>query len=289
MDVKLIETQKLDATEHLVDCSIDRELLPEVRRVQVPKKAVEVDAFLGRRVDAGEVAVQQPCLPATDRAPQVDAALVLSRQQFDGCVLTGIEMERRIESVSIGGWPHATDSTFVECAVVDRRSVIADAAIDIVADAGLRALTHRAIDVMLELPSGSTSYYFRTKSALLAAMVDRITDCSRALFVEISDENDPVEISIRYLETLLRERRRQVRTRHILLLDAGVDAELRIKLRSCLFSVERATDLLGDNTLAVGYVALCEGLVVTGLLDGPVHGDALRGPIVTYLRGAGKS
>ena len=165
--------------------------------------------------------------------------------------------------------------------------MIADAAIVVVADEGLRALTHRGIDVSLGLPAGSTSYYFRTRRELLAAMVDRITDSSRAEFADTAGD-DPVEVSVRYIEQLLGERHRQLRTRHALLLDASIDETLRTRLRACLFSVDRATDLLGDRPAAEGYVALCEGLVVAGLQEKP-RGDALRIPIVTYLRGAGKS
>lgn len=64
----------------------------------------------------------------------------------------------------------------------DRRVLIVDSAIDLVAAQGLRALTHRALDTALELPAGSTSYYFRTKRALIEAIVDRIALRSRTDF-----------------------------------------------------------------------------------------------------------
>ncbi|MFC6832494.1 TetR/AcrR family transcriptional regulator, partial [Streptomyces goshikiensis] len=55
----------------------------------------------------------------------------------------------------------------------DRRTLIADTAIDLVAAAGLRGLTHRAVDAAAGLPSGSTSYYFRTRTALIGACYQR--------------------------------------------------------------------------------------------------------------------
>ncbi|MGX1808934.1 TetR/AcrR family transcriptional regulator [Nocardia sp. NPDC055321] len=64
----------------------------------------------------------------------------------------------------------------------DRRVLIVDSAIDLIAAQGLRALTHRALDTALELPAGSTSYYFRTKRALIEAIVDRIALRSRTDF-----------------------------------------------------------------------------------------------------------
>ncbi|WP_406235728.1 TetR/AcrR family transcriptional regulator [Nocardia sp. NBC_01009] len=65
----------------------------------------------------------------------------------------------------------------------DRRALIVDAAIDVIATRGIRALTHRAIDTALDLPDGSASYYFRTKRALIEAITDRITSRSRTDFL----------------------------------------------------------------------------------------------------------
>lgn len=53
---------------------------------------------------------------------------------------------------------------------------IADAAIHLVVTRGLRGLTHRAVDTEAGLPPGSTSYYLRTRDALLTACVDRLLD-----------------------------------------------------------------------------------------------------------------
>ncbi|UQX04637.1 TetR/AcrR family transcriptional regulator [Streptomyces sp. RerS4] len=60
----------------------------------------------------------------------------------------------------------------------DRRALIADAAISTVAAAGLRGLTHRAVDAAAGLPAGSTSYYFRTRSALISACYLRLAELS---------------------------------------------------------------------------------------------------------------
>ncbi|MFE5732988.1 TetR/AcrR family transcriptional regulator [Streptomyces sp. NPDC056528] len=62
----------------------------------------------------------------------------------------------------------------------DRRNLIADAAIGIVAAAGLRGLTHRAVDAAAGLPTGSTSYYFRTRGALIGACYLRLGELSLA-------------------------------------------------------------------------------------------------------------
>lgn len=62
----------------------------------------------------------------------------------------------------------------------DRRDLIADAAISTVASAGLRGLTHRAVDTAAGLPTGSTSYYFRTRSALISACYLRLAELTVA-------------------------------------------------------------------------------------------------------------
>ncbi|WP_407840515.1 TetR/AcrR family transcriptional regulator [Streptomyces sp. DSM 116496] len=58
----------------------------------------------------------------------------------------------------------------------DRRTLIADSAIELVAAAGLRGLTHRAVDGAAGLPAGSTSYYFRTRTALIGACYARLAE-----------------------------------------------------------------------------------------------------------------
>ncbi|CAM5480009.1 TetR family transcriptional regulator OS=Streptomyces cyaneofuscatus OX=66883 GN=G3I52_09935 PE=4 SV=1 [Streptomyces cyaneofuscatus] len=62
----------------------------------------------------------------------------------------------------------------------DRRDLIADAALSTVASSGLRGLTHRAVDTAAGLPAGSTSYYFRTRSALISACYLRLADLTVA-------------------------------------------------------------------------------------------------------------
>ncbi|UUY46369.1 TetR family transcriptional regulator [Streptomyces yangpuensis] len=62
----------------------------------------------------------------------------------------------------------------------DRRTLIADTAIGLVAAAGLRGLTHRAVDAAAGLPAGSTSYYLRTRTALIGACYQRLAELDLA-------------------------------------------------------------------------------------------------------------
>src|SRR4051794_38005565 len=66
-------------------------------------------------------------------------------------------------------------------AMADRRTGILDAALSVLADDGMRALTHRAVDAAAGIAPGSTSYYFRTRAALVAGCIDRLVEIDRGL------------------------------------------------------------------------------------------------------------
>ena len=128
----------------------------------------------------------------------------------------------------------------------DRRTLIAEAAVDLIATAGLRALTHRALDTALDLPAGSTSYYFRTRRALLDAVADHLTDRSRADFLATAAPRDlTVETVARdvadRLDRTLTTRRHHLIARQALLVDPLPEPDLRARLARSLFSPERAT------------------------------------------------
>ena len=55
----------------------------------------------------------------------------------------------------------------------DRKTLIADAAIALLASAGARGLTHRAVDQQAGLPTGSTSFYCRSRLELLTLALTR--------------------------------------------------------------------------------------------------------------------
>ncbi|WP_399922458.1 TetR/AcrR family transcriptional regulator [Streptomyces kanamyceticus] len=61
----------------------------------------------------------------------------------------------------------------VRSAGASRTELIADTALDLLAERGMRGLTHRAVDEAAGLPQGSTSNHARTRLALLEAAVRR--------------------------------------------------------------------------------------------------------------------
>lgn len=56
----------------------------------------------------------------------------------------------------------------------ERRRELADAGIAVLANEGMRGLTHRAVDARAGVPTGTASNYFRSRDALVAALVERI-------------------------------------------------------------------------------------------------------------------
>ncbi|MDJ0311823.1 TetR/AcrR family transcriptional regulator [Arthrobacter sp. H35-D1] len=58
----------------------------------------------------------------------------------------------------------------------DRRRALADAGILVLAAEGARGLSHRAVDRRASVPQGTTSNYFRSRSALIRALVARIEE-----------------------------------------------------------------------------------------------------------------
>lgn len=61
-----------------------------------------------------------------------------------------------------------------------RPELVADAAVSVLARDGLRGLTHRAVDAEAGLPDGSTSNCFRSRSALLEAILARLEELDLA-------------------------------------------------------------------------------------------------------------
>ncbi|MER6948949.1 TetR family transcriptional regulator [Nonomuraea sp. NPDC000554] len=71
---------------------------------------------------------------------------------------------------------------------MSRRQEIADVAIRLLAAEGMRGLTHRAVDRAAGLPEGSTSYYFRTRQALLQATAERLAEHGAAEIAALQEQ-----------------------------------------------------------------------------------------------------
>src|SRR4051812_2865402 len=94
----------------------------------------------------------------------------------------------------------------------DRRTRLADAAIDVIGRDGLRALTHRAVDTRAGLPQGTCSYHHPSRTALLSAALTRIAALDRA---DLAARPDPAAV----IGHWVREAAVRSRARLMLMLD----------------------------------------------------------------------
>lgn len=61
-----------------------------------------------------------------------------------------------------------------------RRRELCDVAIGLLAEHGAKGLSHPRVDRAAGVPEGSTSYYFRTRSALIHAVAERVAELDLA-------------------------------------------------------------------------------------------------------------
>jgi AcrR family transcriptional regulator len=111
-----------------------------------------------------------------------------------------------------------------------------DAAIRVLGERGMRALTHRAVDAGTGVAAGSTANYFPTREALLEAVVERVSAMERDRFDEMAAEVCPVtpaELG-RAMAGWVREatgaRRALTLSRYAILVEAGHNAKIRDQL-----------------------------------------------------------
>ncbi len=72
----------------------------------------------------------------------------------------------------------------------ERRRDLCDAAIQLLADDGAKGLSHLKVDRKAGVPDGTTSFYFRTRSALLRAVAERLAELDLASLQSVADSDD---------------------------------------------------------------------------------------------------
>src|ERR1700754_2709497 len=70
----------------------------------------------------------------------------------------------------------------------ERRRELCDAAIQVLAEQGSRGLTHGQVDRCAGVPEGTTSYYYRTRAALLRGVGKRVAEIDVANLRSVIDE-----------------------------------------------------------------------------------------------------
>lgn len=163
----------------------------------------------------------------------------------------------------------------------DRRTEILDGALHVLAEHGMRGLTHRAVDAAADLPAGSTSYYFRTRAALVTGCVRRLVDLDLAAEVpsarraavgldEFADALTGIGVAMATTQ------RHRTLARYELSLAASRDPGLRAALGSGGDTLRRrgagmlaALGVTNPDAAAAEIAAVLDGMVLTALVRGP--------------------
>lgn len=183
-----------------------------------------------------------------------------------------------------------------------RMSLLLDAAVHVVAEHGLRGLTHRAVDRQAGLPEGSCSAYLRTREALVdgvtAYVAERVTAHCRELAVELeTSAADDDRAAATVTRSILRwvDEREILVTRLELTIQASREPRiaatmtaLRQELVAVVAGILTARGAPGGAATAETLVASIDGILVGALLRPPTQRKAfVRRAMETLMAGLG--
>ncbi|MFC8917755.1 TetR/AcrR family transcriptional regulator [Streptomyces sp. NPDC057116] len=182
----------------------------------------------------------------------------------------------------------------------DRRTLLADAALAVLADEGMRGLTHRAVDRRAALPPGTTSAYFRTRAALLTALVTRLVRLDQEELHTTAAQLPPLRTPDDLVDAMVLLTRRRLtgegRLRSLARYACTVESVRDPELREILVPRENAgreavrAFLAGQGVTDVDtrthtLLTCIDGLVFDGLVNaGEVPREALEGLVAAALR-----
>ncbi|MGW0748591.1 TetR/AcrR family transcriptional regulator [Streptomyces sp. NPDC002587] len=165
----------------------------------------------------------------------------------------------------------------------DRRNQLREAAIAVLAEAGGRGLTHRAVDAAADVPTGTAKNYFPTRDALLRAVAEHCLGQYRARAAALAGSDtgpaDGAGQLAALLAGLLRDAAGPGRPRTLAYLELQTEAARRPWLAELL-----------DPIAAPDFTAHAQLLRAAGLPSGPEPARALtlalHGAIPHLLAGA---
>ncbi|MEU1334766.1 TetR/AcrR family transcriptional regulator [Streptomyces sp. NPDC005865] len=184
-----------------------------------------------------------------------------------------------------------------------RTELIADAALALLAERGMRGLTHRAVDEAAGLPQGSTSNHARTRLALLETAVRRLAE-REAEVLNPAEMPAPAAgrdqlaagLALALHRYLTGDHRRLLVARYELALEATRRPELRAyydaagaQFRQPLEALLRAAGSAAPELHTLSLVAWCDGLMFS-CVAGSYHStvptrEELRRGVGELLRG----
>ena len=112
-----------------------------------------------------------------------------------------------------------------------------NAAVDVVGTDGVRALTHARVDAAADLPRGSTSNHFRTRSALVAGVIAHIAELERADggFPDVRSPSDLASALTTLIDLQSGPFATRTRARYALFLEADPDASGPLAVQRAVF------------------------------------------------------
>jgi AcrR family transcriptional regulator len=114
--------------------------------------------------------------------------------------------------------------------------LLLDAAVRVLGERGMRALTHRAVDAEAGVAVGSTANYFPTREALFEAIVERVSALERDHFDEVAVKvcpTSPAELGRAIAESARDAtgvHRALTLSRYAILVEAGNNPKIRHQL-----------------------------------------------------------
>jgi DNA-binding transcriptional regulator YbjK len=117
-----------------------------------------------------------------------------------------------------------------------RREELLDAAITVLGERGIHALTHRTVDATAGLPAGSTSNHFRTRDALLNAVVERFAARERAAWEDLARRMYPAtphelaQVLVHAATEATGKLRTLTLARYAILVEAAIHPSLRAQM-----------------------------------------------------------
>jgi len=161
-----------------------------------------------------------------------------------------------------------------------RRTALAGAAVEVIAEVGIGRTTHRAVAARADLPLGSTTYYFPTLEDLITAGLRQVTEAMgadlRAWADQLRDAEDLASTLVTLVERYLADRKR-AQIEYELYVAAARDETLRPLAAAWLHGLhEILVPRLGAEA-AQNVSALIDGAQLQSL----VTGDALNTQALT--------
>ena len=164
----------------------------------------------------------------------------------------------------------------------------------------MRGLTHRAVDSAANLPPGTTSAYFRTRQALLTALVRRLVALDQAELQEIGNSvpvlRDAGELTLGLVAFTARRLAEGGRRRSLARYACAIESVHHPELREILVPRENPARQAVQDFLAaqgvqdaeertVTLLTCVDGLVFDRLVNGgSVSGHEIHGLVAAALR-----